>query len=270
MPKRSKSTSPHAQPGLPAADVARLDTWSIEIAEAMLGAAQQQASGDYRIGANRALVIHPNGCWHDFSASKGGYGALELLVHLRGGICQLALETAHEWLSTHECDGRLGGVNGDDEGEGADDAQRVAYIETLWNRADPIAGTPGESYLKSRGLDPVATGADAQLRWLSDWRGDEGAMLAAVTDNVGALVALQITHITPVGEKSTIQPARMTLRGPHDWRSRGTFRLGSAGSAIRRDLGHQSRRRPRPCVSGRERARSRRTTNQRQESDRGA
>ena len=73
----------------------------------MLAAAQEQASGDYRIGANRALVIHPNGCWHDFSASKGGYGALELLVHLRGGICQLALETAHEWLSLTNATGGL-------------------------------------------------------------------------------------------------------------------------------------------------------------------
>jgi hypothetical protein len=221
--------------GLSAADTARLDTWLVEIAEGRLGVAQEEAGGDYRVGANRALIVHANGCWHDFTADKGGHGALSLLAHLHGGDAAGAT-AATTWLSNHTGDGRLGRVDGNDdearaEANAADDAHRIAYVEAIWNRAGPITGTPGESYLKSRGLDPAATRADAQLRWLSDWRGDEGAMLAAVTDNVGALVALQITHITGKGEKSKLEPARITIRGPHDWRSQGAFRLGSPGSA---------------------------------------
>ena len=41
--------------------------------------------------ARRRSILTSRCCWHYFSVSKGGYGALELLVHLRGGICQLAL-----------------------------------------------------------------------------------------------------------------------------------------------------------------------------------
>ena len=82
------------------------------------------------------------------------------------------------------------------------------------------------AYFAARQLDIVGTGAESQLRWLPDWRGDEGAVLAAISGNAGELVALQIMHITPAGEKSTMQPVRKLLRGPHDWRQRGAFRLG--------------------------------------------
>jgi hypothetical protein len=85
-------------------------------------------------------------------------------------------------------------------------------------------------YFADRSLDIVATGAALQLRWLPDWRGDEGAIVAPITGNAGELMAIQITHITPEGEKSPIAPARKTIKGPHDWRRRGAFRLGAAGS----------------------------------------
>ena len=52
-------------------------------------------------------------------------------------------------------------------------------------------------------------------------------MLAAITDDAGELVALQVTCITPDGQKSAIEPVRITLRGPSNWRIRGAFRLGS-------------------------------------------
>jgi putative DNA primase/helicase len=99
----------------------------------------------------------------------------------------------------------------------------------LWDRAQPL-NPQAIQYLSSRSLDPVAAGAEKQLRWLPDWRGDEGAMLAAVTDESGALVAIQITYVTADGQKSAIAPARITIRGPHDWRTRGAFRLGSTES----------------------------------------
>jgi hypothetical protein len=196
--------------GFSAADVGRLNSWMIEIAEDARGEKYEESGGDWRFGPNRALIVHANGCWHDFSADKGGHCALSLLAHLHGGD-EAGATAATAWLSNHTGDGRLGRVDGkDDEADAeaiaADDAHRIAYVEALWNRAEPIAGTPGESYLKSRGLDPVATGADTQLRWLTDWRGDEGAVLAAVTDNAGVLVALQITHITPAGDKSRKPP----------------------------------------------------------------
>jgi Protein of unknown function (DUF3631) len=85
-------------------------------------------------------------------------------------------------------------------------------------------------YFESRGLDLIAVGADSQLRTLENWRGNETAVLAAITGAAGELVALQVLCVTPDGEKSAVLPVRKTIRGPHDWRRRGAFRLGSAGS----------------------------------------
>jgi Protein of unknown function (DUF3631) len=90
--------------------------------------------------------------------------------------------------------------------------------------------TPAEAYLKSRGLWPLPAGVDKALRWAPEVRGDEGALVAAVTDGDGKVVAVQLTYITKTGEKSKTRPARRTLRGPHDWKSRGAFRIGAPGT----------------------------------------
>ena len=92
------------------------------------------------------------------------------------------------------------------------DIFRQAMIDEWWSSAQPIAGTPAETYLNSRGLNPGADDLE-QLRWLPDFRGAEGAMLAAIRDNEGELVGLQMTFITPSGQKSSVSPVRRTLQG---------------------------------------------------------
>ena len=99
-------------------------------------------------------------------------------------------------------------------------------IDEWWSSAQPITGTPAEAYLNSRGLKPGADDLE-QLRWLPDFRGPEGAMLAAIRDNEGELVGLQMTFITPSGQKSNVSPVRRTHRGPHNWGSRGAVRFGA-------------------------------------------
>ena len=227
---RQHKSSNNAHSGLSAADSARLDTWTVDIAEQLRGPAHQDTDG-FRVGDDRALIIHHNGCWFDFAAGTGGHGALGLLAHLHRDDRQAALEAAKNWLASHSDDGRLGRTGGDDEeiedteAMAADDAQRTTYVETLWRCAEESKDTPAETYLKSRGVWPLPAAADKALRWLPNAR--EGALVAAITDDVGALVAIQLTHITPEGEKSRMQPVRLTIRGPHDWRSRGAFRLGA-------------------------------------------
>ena len=222
-----------ARSGLAAVDLARLDTWIIDLAEQLRGPACEDASG-FRIGASRSIAIHRNGCWHDFAADKSGYGALSLLVHLHQDDEQAAFKAAKEWLAGHGGDGRLGRVDEDEddaEAEAADDAWRTAYVETWWRRADPeIEATPAKAYLKSRNLWPLPAGVDKALRWAPEVRGDEGALVAAVTDGDGKVIAVQMLYLTPTGQKSEAQPVRRTLRGPHDWRSRGAFRIGAPGT----------------------------------------
>jgi hypothetical protein len=194
----------------------------------------REEAGGWRFGDNHALIVHSDGRFYDFSAGKGGRGALALIAHLNGGGSDAALA----WLSQHAGDGRLGRAHGDEaEDPSADDVERAAYVQGLSDRAQPL-GPQALQSLASRGLDP----AEAPLRWLPAWRGDEGALLAAIIDDGGQLVALQITHITPGGEKSAISPVRLTLRGPHDWRTRGVFRLGSRrGAGTRPDRGRRGR-----------------------------
>jgi hypothetical protein len=219
--------------GLSAADLARLDTWIVDIAEELRGPAQDAGNGDWRVGDGRALVIHRDGCWHDFSADKSAYGALSLLVHLHHGDGQAALKAAKAWLAGHSGDGRLSRADEDEddaEAEAVDDAWRTAYVETLWQCAEAIDARPAQAYLKSRDLWPLPPGVDKSLRWTPGIRGDEGALVAAVTGGDGKVVAIQLTYITPAGEKSKTQPARRTLRGPHDWRSHGAFRIGAPGT----------------------------------------
>jgi hypothetical protein len=217
------------QDRLSAAEEARLDSWMLEIADEARGEMRAETGG-WRFGANYALIVHTGGWFHDFSAGKGGRGALELIAHLKSGG---GLHAAQVWLAQHQGDGRLGRVAAGDEGEdrpSADDVERIAYVRGLWDRAQPLS-PQAIQYLSGRNLDPIAAGAAAQLRGLPNWRGSEGAMLAAVTDDKGELVALQVTHITEDGKKSAIEPVRITIRGPHDWRIRGAFRLGSAESS---------------------------------------
>jgi hypothetical protein len=125
-----------------------------------------------------------------------------------------AVQAARTWLSTHAGDGRLGRKDGEreDAAEVLDAAERLAMVEAIWDRAQPIMETPAEIYLRdSRRLKPTPEDA-GQVRWLSEVRGygeaSEGAMVAALRDNEANLVAIQLTFIDVAGKKSSLSPAR--------------------------------------------------------------
>jgi hypothetical protein len=213
--------------GLRAAELARLDTWALDIARHVRGSGRE-ANGAWRFGSKGGLVVHPDAWFHDFSAGKGGRGGLFLISHLCPDRDPVAW--AREWLGAHEGFGgcKPGAADDDDAAEALHDAERIAMIEAIWSGATPIDGTPAEAYLASRGLTPC--GEDrAQLRWLARARGEEGALIVAFTANDGKIVAIQETFIDPTGRKSAVPPARKMTRGPHDWNKRGLARFGSAG-----------------------------------------
>ena len=59
-------------------------------------------------------------------------------------------------------------------------------VAAMWERGQPIAATPAEAYLASRGLKPGVSDA-GELRFIPEARGyaatAESAMVAAVRDN---------------------------------------------------------------------------------------
>ena len=47
------------QPILTAAEIVRLDTWAVELAEEARGTVHDAGKGDWRVGDSRSLIIHP-------------------------------------------------------------------------------------------------------------------------------------------------------------------------------------------------------------------
>jgi hypothetical protein len=135
------------QPILTAAEVARFNTWGVEIAEEARGSAHDAGKGDWRIGDGRSLIIHPGCSFYDFAASAGGRGALALIELLHNCDAAAASKLARAWLADHPGEGRLADESDNDDEDmarAADDAQRIAEIETLWEHRQAIEGTPAE------------------------------------------------------------------------------------------------------------------------------
>jgi len=85
-----------------------------------------------------------------------------------------------------------------------DDAEREAVALELWRASRAgIAGTPGEVYLRGRGIDPARLPPHAGLvGWPPTlrWHAETGALLVAVNDATTGLVrAVQRILIAPDG-----------------------------------------------------------------------
>ena len=89
--------------------------------------------------------------------------------------------------------------------------------------------TPGHRFITETRKLPLPLDVQARLRWVPDFRGNEGVLLAPYTDSEDKLLALGVTHITPDAQKSAHSPARMIYRGPSDWNTRALIRLASWG-----------------------------------------
>ena len=126
--------------GLSAAEHARLNGYMLDIASAARGTPIADSSGNWRFGSKGGLCVYANGQFHDFSADKHGCGALDLIAHLYPS--EDATAWARAWLATHS---GVGAFTPNGDGEPADDFAEVeasAYIQSLYNGAQPIDGTP--------------------------------------------------------------------------------------------------------------------------------
>ena len=184
-----------------------------EIAGEKFGHLRRDGRG-FRIGDSRALLIRPDGSFYDFRDGRHGFGAMQLIKHLMDETDpQHVAEYARRWLAEHPVDGPLALTN---DGSALD--SKTAE-ETASTRHASMCGLTKHSRSRHAGRDlsgqpqPHARRRRLkQLRWLPDWRGTEGALVAAVTDDAGALVGLQMTYITLEGQKSEVEPKTAHLR----------------------------------------------------------
>ena len=205
----------------------RLNTWLPEIATALRPGAPMKAhpDGGVRIGAKGALSLGPGtGLWYDHAAGEGGRDALSLIRHL-------GTENPSDWitrfLADHDGIGSLSDAQ-DEFAESQNEASRLA-MDHFVNQSQPIEGTAAEAYLQGRGINapyPACT------RYVADARAGEGAMVAVV-DGPEGTAAVQLTYITPDGDKSTVAPPRRLYVGQTDWHAGGGFALTENGVPAR-------------------------------------
>ena len=205
----------------------RLNSWALIIAGEARGHVKPDGAGNWRFGHSGALIVYRDGQFHDWSADAHGHGALTLIHHCHPDADPV--EWAKAFLASHLGMGDFVPHTEEESEAVEDDTARIAFINTLQPQAGPIEGTPAHVYLTQiRGL-PVPPEASAWLGFIPLFRGEEGALVAAYTDDDYNLCALGVTYITLDGQKSPHIPARQIFRGPRGWVRRALLRLGKPG-----------------------------------------
>ena len=217
---------------LSAEEHVKLASHMLTIAGEARGHHKQDGSGKHTFGAKGALCVYVDGQYHDHSGSgptAHGHNALELVRHLHPNVD--SVEWARAFLAAHPGMGDfVPTTDKNTAGSAEDDVARLAYINALYEGAALLTDTtPGYRFFTEIRRLPLPLEVLALLRWIPNFRGDEGVVLVPYTDHTGKLLALGFTYITQTGQKSPYSPARIIYRGPRDWNSRALVRLGKPG-----------------------------------------
>jgi hypothetical protein len=207
----------------------RLDSYIVDIAAEARGTPICDDSGNYRFGSARgALCVYANGQFHDFSggAHEHGRDALGLIDHLYP--TQDAVIWARAWLTSHPGHGDFKSNESADAADDFAETAGLAYIKTLYEFAG-LLEPPGRTYIEQTRKLRLRPEDAATLRWIPEFRGDEGALIAPMTDDAGERVRLMVTHITVDGRKSEHEPCRITIRGA---KRPGLLRFGTPGAKV--------------------------------------
>jgi phage/plasmid primase-like uncharacterized protein len=103
--------------------------------------------------------------------------------------------------------------------EDRDALARTRVARSIWEKAEPIGGTPAEQYLRRRGITCSLPGKLRYVPFLGHPTGtDHPALVAAIQDPTGRLTAVQRIYLTDDGRKAEIPGAqvKLTLGPMHD------------------------------------------------------
>ena len=102
---------------------------------------------------------------------------------------------ARAFLAAHPgTGGFVPGADTNTKGSHEEDAERLAYITTLYAGAALLTeDTPGYRFFVETRRLPLPPEVLAPLRWIPNFRGDEGVLLVPYTDSHGKLLALGFT-----------------------------------------------------------------------------
>ena len=137
-----------------------------------------EASG---LGEKRNLVIHPGGTFYDFSAGNvrtWGHQAPSRPPQMRARRKLSGSPRPSSGTTWAPAASPAPSTPTRTRPDAEDDLRRTTEINEIWQAAQPIDGSPAETYLKSRGLDPDRQDRKA-LRQLKNRLTGSVSMLAA-------------------------------------------------------------------------------------------
>lgn len=175
--------------------------------------------GDLTGAPGRSLKVclrgEKAGVWSDFADGIGG-DALDLVAASRRCTKAEALHWARHWLGRAPAASLPVTAPRLSQTCGSASERHRRLAQRLWDEARPIAGSPVATYLNERGLALETSPLD--LRFDPNCRHPAGdrwpAMIAAVRNATGALVAVHRTFLDPTGIwRAPVTPDRAAL-GP--------------------------------------------------------
>ncbi len=160
-----------------------------ELAIELLGRPTSETPDELRFGSKGGLWVGLlRGVWIDFSADRRPRGPLELIQRAHDCGRREAEQWARRWLEGRS-DPDPEPPDEDIEAEQAARSERIREIARGWlGQLVEVIGTPGETYLRSRGLEPPYPDC---VRFLERTdRTGEGAVVAVLTDDEGRACCL--------------------------------------------------------------------------------
>lgn len=207
-----------------------------EVARALLGPENRHASNRRELRWNRkgslAVTLRGRwrGRWRDHEGMEGG----DLLVLIRretGGDFADAVAWARSFLGW-PVDGPVPSIIArpspparNDEVD-ADEAAGISRAREIWASCGPVEDTLAAQYLNSRGVHRPASGWPASI----GFHPRRKALVVAVTDDDGDVVAVQAIHLDADGRKAKATSTRPTKQSNGPVR-KGALRLPGATHA---------------------------------------
>jgi hypothetical protein len=191
-------------------DYARLRTWTIKIAEALLppqARPEDRGTHVHFTKSNGLSICKRNGWWYSHGSGTGGRSTIRLIEFLRPCSNTDAVAWARAWLASHAGAGDCGNDDDDDSASEASAAASKAHAEQILKQAGPADGTVVATYLNTRGIHVPLPGS---IKHSPDARIGESAMVAVLHAR-GVDVGIHCTYLDALGRKSLRKPVRQTF-----------------------------------------------------------
>jgi hypothetical protein len=178
----------------------RLATWVFEIAKVLLplDTRTHEDGNERKFSGQGGLTINlRSGLWYCHAAGRGG-AVLGLIRHLKKCGTTDAVRWAAAFLSAHPGNGQCEAVHSEDG------APSAWIARDILDRLVAVTGTPGETYLRSRGIVPPYP---ACVRFVQHARAGECGLVGVPTAK-GRITGVQIGYLDPDGRKTTLAAKR--------------------------------------------------------------